>query len=93
MKLERFTKIVLTFIAILLFCNLASNLGFFGSKQVDASSATFLQIGQSYSFGPLEGKLIEIGTHGWVKLQTKETPQGYQFMWVNTNLVGMIYSK
>jgi hypothetical protein len=79
--MDRFVKVMLVLIALLLAVNFAKDLN---SSSEAAAPPSFLQVGKSYKFTGsynLEGEIMEIQNTGWVKIK-----QSYGILWVNTNV-------
>jgi hypothetical protein len=81
MKIDRFVKVMLVLIAVLLALNCAKDPN--GRSVEAAAPPSFLQVGKSYMFkdylmAPVE--VLEIQNTGWVKVKRDSGVE-----WVNTN--------
>lgn len=87
MKIDRFVKVMLVLIAVLLALNCAKDLE---SKMLSSDAApppSFLQVGKSYKGvwpgGSTPFTVLEVQNTGWIKVQD----EGGGFAWLNTSLL------
>jgi len=105
MKSDRFVKVMLVVIVLLLAANCLFSIR---ASWMESSSAAvppaFLQVGKEYRFDELNGvgtaKVLEIQSNGWVKV-VHLVPQGMEVLtggaksdpyWINTNSVRYVVS-
>ena len=91
MKTDRFVKVMLVAIALLLLANCVKEF----SPSSSAAAPAFLQKGKSYVFTPagtgisFGRQVIEVDSSGWIKVHVPNTEiDSYQ--WLNLNAFGEI---
>ena len=97
MKIDRFTKIMLMIILLLLAINISTTIRtpLTGTVAYADPAPSFIQVGKSYSGTTMIYKVIKIGTAGWIYADITEPsrnpyfPSARQFgkKWVNTNQI------
>lgn len=86
MKIDRFVKVMLVLIALLLALNCAKVLN---SPSEAAAPPAFLQVGKSYVFQTQGGnamEVLDIQNTGWIKAKSYDG----SVYWVNTNVCDSI---
>jgi hypothetical protein len=94
MKIDRFTKILLAVIALLLAANVSTTILTPLTDRVAYAdpAPSFIKVGQSYSNnsdGIFRFKVLKIGTSGWVYVVDQDRHGTNK--WVNTNQLELLY--
>ncbi|MEK6287561.1 MAG: hypothetical protein AABO57_17600 [Acidobacteriota bacterium] len=92
MKIDRFVRVMLVLVALLLALNCATNFNNSSDSTVEAAPPpSFLQVGKTYTSGAMAFRVTEVSNTGWVTAEAQSPTTGrLTTMWINSNVLPYI---